>query len=288
MPESTIASTTPPSTLGQPATQQAPSTSDGFAMPEKFNGKSPEDIARAYVELEKQYGQASSKVGALDAYAKIGTPEQIIQAIEYAQMAKRAIDSGEYVPKGKIASPAKTESSKPWEADDWQYRSPSDQADAMSTYTQSQVQKYVDGIAAKYGEQIQGLAGRDAKEKSILVKAIEAARRNPNISIEELLNDAAGLAQKTPEELIDMAFQSRLQTPETRKAEIDKLVAAQVAEELQKRDAQRFTDFAKAGVPRVQMGQRGSSKVNGFSQREAENKQIAENLAKMGIDLLRN
>ena len=53
---------------GQPAGSPAPA--DGaFQMPEKFTGKSPEDIAKAYAELEKEYGKKSGQ--SVD-YNKIG------------------------------------------------------------------------------------------------------------------------------------------------------------------------------------------------------------------------
>lgn len=287
MSDSAIAGTTPASTPGQSAIAPTQVDEAPFSMPEKFVGKSPEEIARAYLEVEKQHGKAAARLGTLDAYSKIGSPEQIQQVIDYARQVKAALDAGTLVPKGQEKPPtaAAKPDAKPWEADDWAFRSPAEQARAIADEVNRSAQELIEQRAAQYGKTIEGLAGRDAREKSILVKAIEAVRRNPSLSIEELLNDAAGLAQKTPEELIEMAFQSRLQTPESRSADIEKEVAKRVADEMQKRDAQKFTDFSRVTTPKAQLGRRKG--VDGYAQREAESRQIFESLSKVGIDLLR-
>ena len=55
---------------GEPAGDPAPTPSgDNFQMPEKFAGKSAEDVAKAYAELEKEYGKKSGQ--SVD-YNKIG------------------------------------------------------------------------------------------------------------------------------------------------------------------------------------------------------------------------
>lgn len=44
----------------EPQVKQEP---EGFAVPDKFKGKSAEDIARSYVELEKEFGRVRNDVG---------------------------------------------------------------------------------------------------------------------------------------------------------------------------------------------------------------------------------
>lgn len=39
--------------------------SDGFEMPEKFQGKTAEEIARSYIELQSEYGRRNNEVGSL-------------------------------------------------------------------------------------------------------------------------------------------------------------------------------------------------------------------------------
>lgn len=270
----------------QPQGGSTPNPSpEGFKMPEKFAGKSAEDIAKSYLELERSYGERSSKLQELESYSKIGPADQVAQAIEWARGINAKIAAGELVPASqrkeaaKIASQA--ENTHPWDSEEWAYKSPAEQSAAIAAYTQGEVKKYVDQIASQYGQQIQGLAGRDSKEKSILVKALKTAIRNPTIDPEELLNEAAQLAGKSAEELIDMVMDARSNSPESMQKKIDDAVAVKMAEARQKWEADQLSDLTKQvgpAKPRI----RALGKSEG---REAENRSILENLAKQGIRL---
>ena len=50
---------------GDETTVSAPASDDSFAMPDKFKGKSAEDVARSYVELEGTLRRQSQEVGTL-------------------------------------------------------------------------------------------------------------------------------------------------------------------------------------------------------------------------------
>src|SRR5579872_5289513 len=106
---------------GQPQGQtQAPvqNQPSGFQIPEKFAGKSAEEIAKSYVELEKQYGSHAEELKGLEAYSKFGTPEQINEAINWARDAYQKMQKGELVERAKAkAAEASTSLSAPWDAD---------------------------------------------------------------------------------------------------------------------------------------------------------------------------
>src|SRR5216684_479137 len=65
-----------------------------FKIPDKFQGKTPEDIAKAYVELESQYGKVNSRVGELDRYKKLGELDKLEPALEWARNQYQLVRDG--------------------------------------------------------------------------------------------------------------------------------------------------------------------------------------------------
>jgi hypothetical protein len=281
-----MAEATTATTDTTPTSQTSNSTPNpGFTMPEKFAGKTSEDIAKSYLELESKYGETSGKLKDYDSYSKIGKPEDIAQAIEWAKNMKQALDKGLLVPKGQQQQTAPVQNgsvpTEPWKADDWAYKSPAEQFQMMAEHLQNQNKSYIDGIAKQYGDQLQGLTAQDARQKSILLKAIKTAIKNPDTDPEELLAQAAEYAQKSPEELIEMVLEARGNTPASRQAEIDKLVNQKLAEKIQEYEARQLADITAQSTPR-----RPGFGQQAMKNREAENKAIIEGLAKQGIKLL--
>ncbi len=267
-----------------PASAPAPSDKSGpaFTMPEKFTGKSLEDVAKSYVELEKLHGDTAARQKDYDEYAKIGPVGDISEALSWARNMKAALDRGLIVPAGQ--APAKKDApaadSEPWSADDWAYKSPAEQAKAMSDFTQRQIKTYVDTLASQYGEQIKGLGARDGREKAILMKVIKTAIKHPEMDPEELLTQAAELGSKSPEELVDLVMETRSHTPEARKSEVDKLVETRLAEEKQKWEASLHSDLTSS-APRPR-----AFKAATPTTRQDEDRGIIEGLAKQGIRLI--
>jgi hypothetical protein len=252
-------------------------------MPEKFAGKSAEDIAKAYSELESQYGKSQSAAKVAEAYARHGSPEDVQRIVEWATQADQMLKNGQLVKAGQQAKVSPLQApANPWDADDWVLKSEGEKYNILSQKAIEAAQQHIDARAAEYGKQIEGIAARDAREKSILVQAIELARAN-NTPIETILSDAAEIGKKSPEELLQMALAARHNTPEARDAEVKKLVAAGVQEELQKREAAQMADFTRATTPRVSSLVRAHKEKDGFAQREAENRQILGKLSELGI-----
>lgn len=263
---------------GQSTTTPAQNQAPGFQIPEKFAGKSAEEIAKSYVELEKQYGSHAEKLKGLEAYSKFGTPEQINEALNWARDAYAKIQKGDLIERAKVkaAEASTSPSTAPWDADDWAYKSPAEQFKAFSDYQQSQAKSYIDQVASQYGQQIGSLAQRDAREKAILLRAVKAAVQNPGVDPEEILAEASGLASKSAEELIDMYLESRQNSPEALSKRIADETAKAVAAARQEWEAKQQEELYKpAGPPKARLIKSQS--------REDEFKLIQQNLAKQGI-----
>ena len=265
------------------ATQTPPaSTPTDFKMPEKFAGKSAEDIARSYAELESQYGKASQRLGDLDRYSKIGSPDEINQVLEWSRNVKAALDRGLLVPKQESAkAPESTAQRKPWEQDDWAFKSPAEQFEALNQAVQSQNKAYIDQLASQYGQQIQQLTQQDGRQKQIMMRAIQAAIKNPDVDPEALLTETAQLASKTPEELMDLYLDLRSKTPDNIERMVNERLAARLAEEKQKLEAQQLAELTSASTPRKPNFGRSA-----LQNRETENRAIIEALSKQGIRLI--
>lgn len=265
---------------GQPAGE--------FKMPEKFASAKPEDIAKAYVELEKTLGEQGKKLGALGEYEKLGSTKDLAESLQWARDTYQKIQSGELTPRQAQRQAEQRQQQQqstpqaPWAADGWDFLPPAEQAAKMSDYNAkmvgAQVMEQVNKIAAAYGQQIEGMRATQSREQSIILKVLQAAQASGGkIDIAKALEAASEMATKAPEEYIDLAIQNML-SPEAQKAEVEKLVATRVAEEKQKMQNQQVDDLSRIASPQP----RFATKV--FENRNAENRAIVEKLSKQGIN----
>lgn len=275
---------------------ESKATTEGFKVPEKFAGKSVEDVAKAYVELEKMSGTQAAKLKNLESYEKIGAPEQITEALNWARGVKAMIEDGRLSPaQAKQAlkegpqgsqqafNSQNDEGSEPWSQEGWDFLTPAQQAKAMSSYvkgaTQKEIKSYVDGLAKNYGDEIQNIGGNWKREQAILLKAITSALKTPGADINSLLQGAADLASKTPEELLDMALEAQ-SSPAKQQAEIARLVEERVAKITQDRDNDRMKALTGATRPSSR------PKFGTGKTRQDEDRSLMDELKKKGIDLL--
>ena len=268
-----------PAPSGQPA--------DGFKMPEKFASAKPEDIAKAYVELESKLGEQGKKLGVVSEYEKLGSPKEVSEALQWARDQYARIQRGELIPKSgqASASPAAGPAGPqaPWQAEGWDFLPPAEQAAKMAQYNQqavmSQVTDYVNKLAAQYGQQIEGFRSTQSREQSLMLKAIQGALKSGGqVDLQAALEKAAEMATKSPEEFIEMAMQS-IVNPKAQEQDIEAKVTARVAEELQKRSNQQIDELNRHASPVPRFAQQA------FKDRNAENRAIVENLNKQGINL---
>lgn len=272
---------------GQPEGNQAPKT-ESFQIPEKFAGKSIEDVAKSYVELERNYSKAAEAQKALEAYSKIGPADQLGEAINWSRNTFQELQkAGMIGPNGELrisksapkpeTKPEGSSTSAPWDDDSWNYKTPQEHAKALAEYQQAQVKAYVDQVAGEYGKQIQSLAGRDQREKSILLRTIKSALKTGQ-DPEEILNKTSELAGKSAEELMDLYLESLNHSPEALEKTIAEKVATAVANARQEWEAKQQDDLLKQSTP-----PKPRLKALQSTTREEENRAIFQKLAKDGI-----
>lgn len=275
--------TTPTPAGNAPITQPAPQppTTGSDQGGKKFAGKyeSPEALEAAYLAAQSKISEYGEKYKGYDEYAKIGPPDKISEAITWARSMKQALDAGLLVPKDAAAPRTQpTTPTVPWESENWELQTDAQRSAALASHVQSEVKKYVDGIAGQYGDQIQSQLGRDAREKAIMLKAVQMAMRNPSVDVDALLNKAAEYSSKSPDELLDIALGNLTDTPESRQSKIEAEVSKRLAEELQKQQAKQWSDITVTPKPRFGRQPKG---------RQEEDRAILESLSKQGINLLR-
>ena len=255
-----------------PATEQQPS----LKLPEKF--KTVDDLVKAYAEAESKITEYGTKYKNYDDYAKIGPPDQIEQALNWAREVKAAMDSGKLRHVAEAEATRKIENQQqntaPWDAQDWEFKPESERARAMFEYQQAQTKSYIDSLAAQYGKQIEGYRQTDGREKALMLKTIKAAINNPGADPEQLLERMAQYATKSPEELLQMVLDGQSNTPESRQKEIDRIVETRLAEKRQDWEKERFNDFTTSRKPKF------SSKS---TDRATEDRDILSKLAKEGF-----
>jgi hypothetical protein len=262
-----------------------PTHQDRIAPPEPsapILGKFKDQAAleAAYTEAEKKITEYGTKVKDYEDYASIGKPSEIKEALDWARNVKTAMERGLLTPKEAqqaVNQGPPSQTRAPWEDDNWAYKQPNEQAQALAAHTEAQVKKYVDQIAAQYGQQLSGFRQTDGREKALLLKVVEAVAKNPSLNANEMLTQAAQLAQRSPEELIDMVMDAQMNSPEMREKAVEAKVATRLAEEQQKWEKSKFNDVLHTQKPKF-----GRTPAN----REAENRQILESLAKQGIRIL--
>jgi len=289
MPEPIITPSSSQQAAAAPQGQPA-AGSEGFKMPEKFAGKSAEEIAKAYTELESQHGKAASELGKFKGYedvVKLGSAKDISDAIAWARQVNQAFKEGRIT--AAQAKQAKQDgppvdtgngSQAPWDNEQFDYLSPREQAKAIAEYNKrssfDSTKEYIDGIAKQYGDQLQNWNGMNQRQQNILLKAIKQAIKNPDVDPEELLTQAAELAGKGPEELLNMAMEARM-APKSMEAEVNKRVAAKLAEEEQNRINREAGMLSNSGRrPTFQKTNRS---------RDDENREILSKLKEQGINL---
>lgn len=269
---------TTPAPAPSTTSTSAPATSD-FKMPEKFTGKSAEDIARAYVEVEKKLGSRDewAQLAELGTGGQKATPEQIRQAIEWARNTAGKINKGELVDASQVRHQAPTPPpatpQNPWEASDWEFKTAAEQSKAMADYVTGKTREYVNQVANQYGEQFNQFRTQQGTESSIMLDAITRGIKSGKDPV-EIMTLAANLKSKTPQELMDMALVN-LTADADREAEISKRVAEAMAVERQKMDNERLN--LESGEPS------GKPRFVSKNKPSDVNKQIIETLRKKGI-----
>lgn len=184
---------------GQPAPPPAPGAGDN--LPEKYRGKSVEDVARMHTELESKLGEYGSYKSVVDRLNQYGGVDNVLQwALHGAQQAQQ---------QGSRSAPTASEPAPgdPWA--DWDLLPAREQAKRMqavlkqelgATYTQ-QIAEY----AKPYIQQVQQYFDQQNRQWDIYRKVMGEWRKNPGIDPDALLQTMVKLSTGGVEDLISLA-----------------------------------------------------------------------------------
>lgn len=258
---------------------------ESFKMPEKFASAKPEDIAKAYVELERKFGETSGKVKDLEVYSKLGDPKQVQEAVDWARAMYQKLQDGTLVlkdaanpqPKSSPSSPL-AEGQAPWDAADWEIKSASEQARLIHEYQTSQVMKIISEKEQQFTQGLGQYRNLQSREQQILLEALRMSQETGGkVDIQKILAAANDLAAKSPEDLLKMAVQ-QMTAGDEQEAEVSRRVTERMAELKQKQDAEQLALINTHASPRPRFT---SSKKS----REETNQKIVQELKKKGINL---
>ena len=236
---------------GTPAAPAQGTTGQGtptFAMPEKFAGKSAEDIARSYVELESQHGKFTDLSKRVEQYGGLDNLSQWAQygsqayqaAIAAQQQAQQHQPSRAQEPQGPVQDPYA----------DWDLLAPKEQAQRLAQLVAGAATQYINTyggqIAQNYNKQMQDLQSGLNRQWEIFRKANAVWRKNPNVDIDTLLQQAASVASGDIDSLFNIAM-GQITGPANVKSMIDAEVQRRLADEKLKQDNQQINVLTNAG-----------------------------------------
>ena len=281
-PSGATATSQPPA--GAAATGAAPASGQ-FTIPEKFAGKSPEDIAKAYVELERQYGQAASKVGELDRYKKLGELDKLEPALQWARNQYQLVQEGKIKYIGDQSEAAPTQATHtataPWDNADFEFLPVKEQQRQVAAWNRQQLTSEFDSRLDGRTKELRGVAdeyiANQGRQMQVLIKTVDAALKSAGskLSVEQILTQAAGQYSRNPEDVIAELSTPRMSAEEI-EADIQRRAEERAVEIAQKRDNERLQLGVTRGTPRPRLAATPKT-------RQDEDAIILANLAKSGI-----
>lgn len=196
-----------PDAAAQPGAEQT--TAPAFTMPEKFAGKTAEDIARSYVELESQHGKYATTLKDLEGVGGVEVAKQWVQYgpqlyQAYQRLAEQiAASHGQQSPAPVQQGPAVD----PYE--DWEMLTPKEQAQRQMQVLANAATQYINAygtqIAQAYQQQIAAAKQELNTQWDIYRKVMGQWQKNPNIDPEALLQSMARVATGDVNSLMDIA-----------------------------------------------------------------------------------
>lgn len=237
----------------------------GWSMPAKWAGKSPEDIARAYAELETQHGKHTQELGDLrktsqwaqQHWSQWGPiiqqfgndPNRLVQAFESMAAAARA--RGDQAGAQQAHQAAQSVAQQAWA----QMIDPADQQRYLEGQFTGLEKKFGEtltqrekALVGQLQEQLQSERQYNQRFADSAIKIVLAAARNPNFDVNRALQRAQQWAQGG--DPLQWAIDTEnAPTTEQQRAQMEKEIRAQIA--LESRNAQETTAVGVGGAPKV-------------------------------------
>ena len=218
------------------------------------------DWAKEGPELEKKYSELESwrkeREPTYEKYSKYGTPEQIENALRWAQqgiLLDQKIRAGEYVPKGSGAPPQP--SADPFDTyDELDGRG---QARVMRDYLTTELRKLVTGELDPYNKRLEQLQSSLAGQLQLISRTMPLLAKNPDLNPEELFAESVEEYARSPEKMLQLIVERKMapqMQAKTIKEAVDKALEEERARVKQESENQRAKFFSRSAGPLVKRG----------------------------------
>lgn len=249
-PAPTQSGTTNAASVSQP-------NAKGFTLPAELQGKSPDEIGQYYsskLDGYKDYDQLKERAGKYGDYEALKlTPEQIRANTDWVTNILGGLQQGKAArfdaktntitwvdAQGNVQqAPANQQQQQDWRGQDWEMADENTRADRMAKHVwEDSLRPEVNRVVEQYNQQFaQALAGLDQKF-NLFMDAVEQWQANPGkLKLREVISRANQMMQTKPGDYIKLAAE-QIMSPEQQEQEIQTRVAAQLAEEKLKLEAQ--------------------------------------------------
>lgn len=240
------------------------------------------DYRAKFEELNKSY----EGLKGLEKYRELfpdATPEEVKQGVDWAVNIYKRVQAGELVEKGALQRPAPAPSPEsnqpPWKQDGWDLMPASQQAEKLTEWNDRRLLGLVNAKETEFRKTLEGMGQLNGRSQSLLLKAIQAAIKNPQIDISTVLQKASEAAQMPAEAIIDQIVNGALNSPEAQEAHINKLVEERLAAKMAEKENERLNLLTNSSRPSRGLASAVKRTV------ADENKTIIADLAKKGIYL---
>jgi len=193
-------------------------------MPEKFAGKGLEDVVRSYTELEKQYGEISGLKNQLE---QNGGMENLRQWAQYGSQAYQAAVAAQQQAQQRPPAQAQQHGPAVDPYENWDMLTPKEQGQKQWQLLAQAGMQYINAYGQQMAAQLQQ---QQAQQQAALTTqweiyrtVMDAARKNPNIDPNDLMQRMAKVATGDINSLISIASQQM-----TGQADIDAKINAEV------------------------------------------------------------
>jgi hypothetical protein len=190
-----------------------PSADNGaYQVPEKFRGKSVEEIARAYDELERMHGTRMQELEPLvqyqQKYAQYGGIEALEQGYNqlYTNLQHYLQNAQQSQPQQQAGQPVSTQQN-PWE--NWEYLTPQEQAARL----EERIAQRAEQLIAERGQALYNQAYQDLsnqfnvlrREWDINRSLTDMRYSDPNLDTQKVMQEAVNIANSDPQKLLQLA-----------------------------------------------------------------------------------